>query len=114
MTSRDEDEKPLDPVQERLRRKMVRLLATSIGIMFVGVMAVLAAVVYKLSTSTDVKPGATLALELPAGAEIADMALDGDRALLRLRTDAGEELRLISLADGSLIERITLTPATPR
>ncbi|MCB8837974.1 fimbrial protein [Aurantimonas sp. VKM B-3413] len=114
MTSRDEDEKPLDPVQERLRRKMVRLLATSIGIMFIGVMAVLAAVVYKLSTSTDVKPGAMIALDLPAGASIEDMALDGDRALLRLRTSAGEELRLISLADGSLIERITLAPQTPR
>ena len=32
----DPDDKPLDPEMEKVRRKMVRLLAVSIGIMFIG------------------------------------------------------------------------------
>jgi hypothetical protein len=45
----DLEEKPLDPDMEKVRRKMVRLLAVSIGIMFIGLMAVLGAIVYKFT-----------------------------------------------------------------
>lgn len=38
---------------ERVRRKMVRLLIISIAIMVIGLMAVLAAVVYKINKSSD-------------------------------------------------------------
>ncbi|MHC1547747.1 fimbrial protein [Phyllobacterium sp. K27] len=51
----DGDEQPLDPAMERVRRKMIRLLAVSIGIMVIGLMAVLAAIVYKINQPvTDV------------------------------------------------------------
>ena len=43
------EEQPLDPAMERVRRKMIRLLAVSIGIMVIGLMAVLAASVYKIN-----------------------------------------------------------------
>ncbi len=43
------EEQPLDPAMERVRRKMIRLLAVSIGIMVIGLMAVLAAIVYKIN-----------------------------------------------------------------
>ncbi|MEX6508154.1 fimbrial protein [Jiella sp. M17.18] len=114
MTLRDEDEKPLDPVTERLRKKMVRLLATAIGIMLVGVMAVLGAIVYKTSRPATPTPRAEIALNLPAGAVIEGMALDGDRALLRLTVNGAEELRLVSLADGSLITRVHVQAAAPK
>lgn len=45
----DGEEQPLDPAMERVRRKMIRLLAVSIGIMVIGLMAVLAAIVYKIN-----------------------------------------------------------------
>ncbi len=45
----DAEEQPLDPAMERVRRKMIRLLAVSIGIMVIGLMAVLAAIVYKIN-----------------------------------------------------------------
>jgi hypothetical protein len=45
----DLEEKPLDPEMEKVRRKMVRLLAVSIGIMFIGLMTVLGAIVYKFT-----------------------------------------------------------------
>jgi hypothetical protein len=47
----DLDEKPLDPEMEKVRRKMVRLLAVSIGVMFIGLMTVLGAIVYKFTQS---------------------------------------------------------------
>ena len=49
----DLDEKPLDPEMEKVRRKMVRLLAVSIGIMFIGLVTVLGALVYKFTRSDD-------------------------------------------------------------
>ena len=39
---------PLDPAAERLRRKLVRLLFVSGGIMMLGLIAVFAAIVYKV------------------------------------------------------------------
>lgn len=108
MTFRDDDdkEKPLDPATERVRRKMARLLAVSIGIMMVGLMAVLGAIVYKIGgTPAPVASGGTLALDLPAGKAIGAMALDGDRALLHVGEGAGEELVLIDLATGKVLSR---------
>ncbi|TDH35144.1 hypothetical protein E2A64_15665 [Pseudohoeflea suaedae] len=89
------EEKPLDPEMEKVRRKMVRLLAVSIGIMFVGVMAVLAAIVYKFtrpaedvaavpaaSGNAPAAPSSTPLvdrIDLPPGFEVVSMSVDGDR-----------------------------------
>lgn len=51
----EQEEKPLDPAMENVRRKMVRLQLVSGGIMLVMFMAVLGAIVYKV-TRTDGKP----------------------------------------------------------
>ncbi|MBC7285096.1 hypothetical protein [Hoeflea sp.] len=91
----DLDEKPLDPEMEKVRRKMVRLLAVSIGVMFIGLMAVLGAIVYKF-TQRDAAPadgglvaGASMTVPsdapleavaaLPAGFVIESVTLDGAR-----------------------------------
>lgn len=91
----DLDEKPLDPEMEKVRRKMVRLLAVSIGVMFIGLMAVLGAIVYKF-TQRDAAPGdgaivagssmtvpSDAPLEavaaLPAGFAVESVTLDGAR-----------------------------------
>ena len=112
MTIRDEDEaeEPLDPAVERLRRKMVRLLAVSIGVMMIGVMAVLAAVVYRSvdAGGPKARDGAELALALPAGAEIRSVALDGDRALVHAATADGIRMYLVHLADGRILATYTL------
>ena len=51
----DQEDKPLDPVMENVRRKMMRLQLVSGGIMLLMFMAVLAAIVYKINTR-DGKP----------------------------------------------------------
>jgi hypothetical protein len=75
------EEQPLDPAMERVRRKMIRLLAVSIGIMVIGLMAVLAAIVYKINqpVSGAAKPAAVHS-EIP-GQPIGD-ALVGEAITL--------------------------------
>ena len=91
----DLDEKPLDPEMEKVRRKMVRLLAVSIGIMFIGLMAVLGAIVYKFTQNDEAAPAEGLVADramnvpsdapleavasLPAGFEVESVSLDGSR-----------------------------------
>ncbi|WP_245396320.1 hypothetical protein [Jiella sonneratiae] len=104
----DED-KPLDPAAERLRRKMVRLLAVSIGIMLVGVMAVLGVVVYKAVPKSGGLGATASSIELPADEEIVETALDGDRAMIRTRAGGIDRLYVVSLSDGRILKRLDVT-----
>ena len=109
MTDLPDDEAPLDPATERLRRKMVRLLAVAIGTMLVGVMAVLGAVVYKVNkVGPPVAATGQITLALPAGTRIESMALDGGEALLRL-SGGSDDLVRIDLATGTIIARYDVT-----
>lgn len=58
-------EPQLDPAMERVRRKMVRLLIISIAIMVIGLMAVLAAVVYKINKTPDTAENETAQSDIP-------------------------------------------------
>lgn len=104
----DDTEKPLDPATERLRRKMVRLLVVSIGIMTIGLMAVLAAIVYRTMGGPGPLEGIETAIALPAGSEVLESSLDGKQALLRVRDGSEVSLYLVSLTDGSVTARYAL------
>lgn len=58
-------EPPLDPAMERVRRKMIRLLIISIGIMVIGLIAVLSAVVYKINQAPDTAESETAQSDIP-------------------------------------------------
>ena len=91
----DGEEQPLDPAMERVRRKMIRLLAVSIGIMVIGLMAVLAAIVYKINQPVEdvaVAPG-TVPTAQPLGA-----ALAGESITL----DPGTRILSHNLSDNTL------------
>jgi hypothetical protein len=88
----EEQEEPLDPAMERIRRKMVLLQLVSGGIMFVCFMAVLAAVVYKVSQGPE-SPVATNGLDVPA-----DQPLTSSVAL-----PAGFDVRSVSLSGSQLL-----------
>jgi hypothetical protein len=99
----DADEKPLDPAVERVRRKMMRLMAVSIGIMLVGLMAVLLAIVYKVTNRGAEPPvaGGTpgpggerpfeALVELPAGGRIVSHSLAGTGLMLLAEDGAGRQ-----------------------
>ncbi|TCQ07655.1 hypothetical protein C8J34_104115 [Rhizobium sp. PP-F2F-G36] len=89
----EQDEKPLDPVMENVRRKMIRLQLVSAGVMLVMLMAVLGAIVYKVTRpsaapslangTAGVPSDAPLAATavLPQGFEITDTSLSGGQIL---------------------------------
>ena len=118
MTIDDEKEKPLDPATERVRRKMVRLLAVSIGIMSIGLMAVLGTVVYKATrggTASAPVAGAALDVHLPDGAAIEETSLGAEEMLIRARVGGETRLYLVSLASGQVVAsyRIVAPGAPP-
>ncbi|WP_027059106.1 hypothetical protein [Mesorhizobium loti] len=99
----DEDqEKPLDPQVEKMRGKLVRFMAINLGLLFVALMVVIAAIVYKARKAPAVNPplagdiqvpaGEPLSgdIVLPVGAKVVSQSLSGNR----ISIDA-------ELADGS-------------
>ncbi|WP_343312715.1 hypothetical protein AAIB41_07645 [Brucella sp. BE17] len=125
-------EPPLDPAMERVRRKMIRLLAVSIGVMLIGLMAVLVAVVYKINRAPDETPveeartdipGQTAAqpvkpeppkliesqLNLLPGTRLLSQSISGDHLSLEtLLPDGGTELVIYDYRESRIIGRIKM------
>lgn len=119
----EEAEKPLDPAMEKVRRKMVRLLMISLGIMMIGLMAVLYAIVHKMSGGGAEPAAATVAIPagsdeissvitLPKGAQINSESLSGARILFDLTLPDGKrELAIFDTGEGRFVARYALTNA---
>lgn len=87
------EQKPLDPAMENVRRKMMRLQLVSAGVMLIMLMAVLGAIVYKLTSTSDGTEAAQAGVgipadapvnaiaALPAGFSVIDVALSGSQVL---------------------------------
>lgn len=115
-----EDDKPLDPAVEKVRRKMVRFFAINIGILMLALMAVLAAIVYK-STRSDNKAGrvnavvpngapANAALPLAADERIASQSLSGDRlSVLLEKNGMASRIVILDVVSGRILTEIELT-----
>jgi hypothetical protein len=118
MTLYDEtEEAPLDPAADRLRRKMVRLLFVSGGIMVLGLIAVFSAIVYKLNERAPSASAFSAAspveaqIAIPDGYRIISTALDGERALVTLSApDGSTSLLLIDLTSGATLGRYSTKP----
>lgn len=104
-------EEPLDPAFEKVRRKMVRLLAVSIGTMMIGVLAVLAAVVWRINETTTTR---AYSIDLPAGAVVQHMVMD-DQSLgfMVVLPDGSSELIVYDRADGTVVSRSAITQDLP-
>ena len=117
----DEQEKPLDPAVEKVRRKLVRFVAINLGLLFVALMAVVAALVYK--TRTEAPQATDVAVEvqspegvaegripLPVGARIVSQALSGNRISLALElADGSRAIYLYDVAERRLVGRFAVT-----
>lgn len=119
------DEQP-DPAAERVRRKLVRFMAINLGILFVALMAVVIAIVYRafLSDSPDEPPaivteiptppaGSMLTgeISLPDGAQVISHALSGNRLTLDIEANGERAILVYDIAEGRIIGRFTLTGA---
>lgn len=123
-----EDPQPaLDPAMERVRRKMIRLLAISIGVMLIGLMAVLGAVVYKINKSPDEPtpdtrsdiPGQQVSavpeppkliesqINLAPGTRLLSQSLSGNQLSLEtLLPDGGTELIIYDYREARIVGRV--------
>lgn len=105
----DED-KPLDPAVERVRRKMMRLMAISVGIMMVGLMAVLFAIVYKISARGTPPSAASdyyeTVLALPAGGRIVSQSFSGDKLTLLVEHSGRQTIFLFDTSARKVVGRI--------
>lgn len=119
----DRDEKPLDPAVERVRRKLVRFVGINLGLLFLALMAVALAIVYKSRTpetaeaarapsEIPVPVGATPVeadIVLPAGAKVLSQSLSGNRVtLLAELADGSQAIFLFDLAERRLVGRLSV------
>jgi len=118
----NDDEKPLDPAVENVRRKMIRFMGINLGLLFIALMAVLGAIVYKSRTAVTPRPatqelavpadGGLLEgkIALPADARILSQSLSGDRLSLQVeRPDGSRAIYLYDLVTGRMIGRYDIT-----
>ena len=120
----DEEEKPLDPAVEKVRRKLVRFVAINLGLLFAALIAVLIAVVYKSrseapaappvpASEIPVAPGTVLEgqIPLPSGARIVSQALSGNRLSLDVELpDGRRSIVLYDLGEHRIVGRFAVVP----
>lgn len=121
----DSEDKPLDPAVERVRAKLVRFMIVNLGILFIALMAVVIAIVYRMTrepqepviTPSELPafPASEIAhkeIALPAGARIVGHTLAGDRLSLDLAlANGGQAILIYNIAAGHVIARIDIKPA---
>ena len=60
----ENEEKPLDPAMERVRRRLVRFVGINLGLLFIALMAVVVAIVYRARSGLDPADPAWSLIEL--------------------------------------------------
>ena len=96
------DDKPLDPVLEKVRRKMIRLQLISAGVMVVALMAVLVAIVYKANRLPATPPAQQMQAQVPSeGVVTAKTSLPDGFVVNTMQIANGQILFDGNLADGT-------------
>jgi hypothetical protein len=117
----EQEDKPLDPVMENVRRKMVKLQLVSAGVMLVMLMVVLSAIVYKVTRpgKADVAQSVSVAVPgeapvtaiaaLPAGFEVSDVALSGGQILFYGAVAGGDRKAIVfDIAAGRIVADVSV------
>jgi hypothetical protein len=112
----DDEEKPLDPAVEKIRRKMVRLLVISSSVIVLGLMAVLGSIVYKANknsaaqqetlTTGPIAPSQTVTL--PKGFVLESTTIEGNRIWFLGTADAKHLLIVHDIATGKTLTEVTV------
>ncbi len=119
----EQEEKPLDPAMENVRRKMIKLQLVSGGIMMLMFMAVLAAIVYKVTRPDGTEqpvasPGLaipadqplSLTANLPAGLTVLSSDLSNNQILFYgTMADGSRKALVFDLSVGRIIADVTLS-----
>jgi hypothetical protein len=117
----EEEDKPLDPHLESVRRKMIRFMGINLGILFLALMVVIAALVYKSRTAKvaattaaseiPVPPGAPLSgdIVLPVGARVVSQSLSGNRVSIEAElADGSRAIFVYDIAERRMVGQFAI------
>jgi hypothetical protein len=116
----EEEEKPLDPNIEKVRRKLIRFMGINLGLLFIAVMVVVAALVYKSRSAVapkqpaselPVPSGAPLAgdIVLPVGARVVSQSLSGNRVSIDAElADGSRTIFVYDIAENRMIGQFAI------
>ncbi len=117
-----DDEKPLDPETERVRKKLVKFGAVFMGLNMLALMAVLGAIVYKIGglgdkkdqeaavmSSVPLEPGFEQSVKLPSGTKILSASENAGRVVLNLRlSDGSTAIWFYELSSGQITGKLEI------
>jgi len=116
----EEEEKPLDPDIEKVRRRMVRFMGINLGLLFLALMVVVAALVYKSRKAAPPQPpageipvpaGSPLSgdIVLPVGSKVVSQSLSGNRLSLDVElADGGRAIFVYDIAERRIVGRFAV------
>ncbi|RWO00666.1 fimbrial protein [Mesorhizobium sp.] len=122
MAAADEDEeKPLDPEVEKVRKKLVRFVAINLGLLFLALMVVIAALVYKTRSAPPATPSLAGDIQVPAGepltgdivlpvgAKVISQSLSGNRVSIDAElADGSRAIFVYDIAERRIIGRFSI------
>ncbi|TPI58555.1 fimbrial protein [Mesorhizobium sp. B3-1-7] len=98
----EDEEKPLDPAAENVRRKLVRFMIVNLGLLFLALMVVIGALVYKARNAPVAGPAPAADVQAPAGAPLSGDVVLPVGAKVISQSLSGNRLSIdAELADGS-------------
>ncbi|KRA00440.1 fimbrial protein [Mesorhizobium sp. Root157] len=117
----EDEEKPLDPSVEKVRKKLIRFMGLNLGLLFLALMVVIAALVYKSRTAEtpapapagDIQAPAGQPVEgdivLPVGARIVSQSISGNRISIDVElSEGGRAIFVYDIAEQRLIGRFAV------
>lgn len=121
-----EEDKPLDPAVERVRSKLIRFMIINLGILFIALMAVVVAIVYRMDRGPK-SPSVAVSelpvpsqpfvtdqvvqgrIEIPPDARITSHSVSGNLLSIDLaHADGSREILVYDLATGRLASRVEI------
>lgn len=109
----EDEDKPLDAAQLRLQAKLKRLLFWSTGVMVLGLVAVFAAIFYRV-TRVDGKATASFGppviaeLPMPEGGRVVGTRLDGNSMAVTVESPKGAAILIVDLDTMRVVRRLEL------
>lgn len=118
----DEDqEKPLDPEVESVRKKLLRFMAINLGLLLLALMVVIGALVYKARNAPAVSPPLASDIQVPAGepltgdivlpvgTKIVSQSLSGDRISIDAElADGGRTIFVYDINERRIVGRFAI------
>jgi hypothetical protein len=117
----EDDEKPLDPEVEKVRKKLVRFVAINLGLLFLALMVVIGALVYKARNAPPANPPLAGDIQVPAGepvsgnivlpvgAKVISQSLSGNRVSIDTElADGSRAIFVYDITERRIIGRLSI------